>query len=162
MATLTGPSAAAYAKDYIAYLQQVNKAGKLVANGTFATPSATSKDSFLVTNAPTGGTHFGDPRIFATWAFSDVGGATEGAVPLAGGGAFVTFTVNVRLNIYNQTRPAPIACTKISITRGTDGTHYRELIENSSLPVIVTTHRSGKATVDDTKVLDDGFKGVPC
>jgi hypothetical protein len=162
LTTLTGPSAAKYAQDYIAYLRQVNKAGKLVANSTFATPPASSKNSFLVTNAPDGGTSFGDPRIFATWNFTDAGGATEGAVPLAAGGAFVTFTVNVRLNIYNQTRPAPTACTKISITRGTDDRHYRELIENSSLPVIVTTHRTGKATLDDTKVLDGGFKGVPC
>jgi len=115
-----------------------------------------------VANAPNGGTNFGDPRIFATWNFTDAGGATEGAVPLAGGGALVTFTVNVRLNIYNQTKPAPTACTKTSITRGTDGTRYRELIESWSLPVVVTTHRSGKATVDDTKILDDGFKGVPC
>lgn len=160
--SLTGPSAATYATDYIAYLQQVNKAGKLMPNSTFATPPATSKDSFLVTNAPNDGTKFGDPRIFATWNFTDAGGATEGAVPLAGGGALVTFTVNVRLNIYNQTKPAPTACTKISITRGTDDTRYRELIENSSLPVVVTTHRSGKATIDDTKILDDGFKGVPC
>ena len=159
---LTGPSATSYATEYIAYLQQVNKAGKLVPNSRFATPSATSKDSFLVSNAPHGGTSFGDPRIFATWNFTDAGGANEGAVPLAGGGALVTFTVNVRLNIYNQTKPAPTGCSKISITRGTDGTHYRELIENSSLPVVVTTHRSGKATVDDTKVLDNGFKGVPC
>jgi hypothetical protein len=130
----------------------VNNAGKLVANGTFATPPATSKDSFVVTNAPNGGTHFGDPRIFATWKFTDAGGAC----------ALVTFTVNVRLNIYNQAKPAPTACTKISITRGTDGMHYRELIENSSLPVVVTTHRSGKATVDDTKALAGGFTGVPC
>jgi hypothetical protein len=33
---------------------------------------------------------------------------------------------------------------------------------HGSLPVVVTTHRSGKAIVDDTRVLDDGFKGVPC
>jgi hypothetical protein len=30
------------------------------------------------------------------------------------------------------------------------------------LPVVVTTHRSGKATMDDTKVLVGGFTGVPC
>jgi hypothetical protein len=158
----TGPSAAIYAKDYIAYLRQVNQAGKLVANNTFATPPASSDDSFLVTNAPNGGRHFGDPRIFATWTFTDAGGASEGAVPLAGGGTLVTFTVNIRLNIYNQTKAAPTPCTKISITRGTDGAHYRELIENSSLPVTVTAHRAGKATVDDTKLLVGPFSGVPC
>jgi hypothetical protein len=160
--TATGPTAAIYAKDYIAYLRQVNQAGKLVANDTFATPPASSDDSFLVTNAPNGGRHFGDQRIFATWTFTDAGGASEGAVPLVGGGTLVTFTVNVRLNIYNQTKAAPTPCTKISITRGTDGAHYRELIENSSLPVTVTTHRAGKATVDDTKLLVGPFSGVPC
>jgi hypothetical protein len=70
----TPPCDPIYAEDYIAYLQQVNAAGKLVPNSTFATPPATSKDSFLVTNAPNGDTRFGDPRTFATWNFTDAGG----------------------------------------------------------------------------------------